>query len=407
MKLLYISQDKYPTYRADVAVLFGKELPKLGMTVDWILQSKIETSVPKLEEANESMIYVGGSCNGDSLVSKLKNHWLSLKTDLMIFSFSKKEKYDFIQVKDKFITAIIGLIAAKLYGSRFIYWMSFPLAEAYLHMYQQKVARFPILYFIRGMLSKFLIYKIIMPMSHHVFVQSEQMKLDVMKEGINGENITPVPMGVDISLIPYSDTQEAQSSAANTNIILYLGTLDRNRHIEFLIQVMDIVKKNKPDAILYLVGKGEHPGDEEFITSEIKKYSLEDSVELTGFLPMDKAWQYVRKADVCVSPFYPTPILNSTSPTKLIEYMAMAKPVVANDHPEQKLVISESQGGLCVPYEAHEFANAIEYILNNADEGLKMGEKGRRYVQCKRSYEVIAKEVMNKYCDLNTRSFSN
>ncbi len=42
-------------------------------------------------------------------------------------------------------------------------------------------------------------------------------------------------------------------------------------------------------------------------------------------------------------------ILRAASPTKLVEYMAMGKAVVANDHPEQKRVIEESGAGYCVP----------------------------------------------------------
>ncbi len=402
MKLLYVSQDKYPVYRVDVAILFGKELPKLGMKVDWILQSKDKIDRPILKKDNGNLVYIGSTYIGDSLISKIKKHWLALKTDLQIFIFAKKNKYDFIQVKDKFLTAIIGLVAAKIYGAKFIYWMSFPIAEAYIHMYRQKTARFPMLYLIRGTLSKFIIYKIIMPMSHHVFVQSEQMKRDVINEGINEQSLTSVPMGVDMNSIPYSNSKEDHIGTDKKKLILYLGALDRNRHIEFLIHVMAIVVKSNPDAILCLVGKGEHPGDEEFIINEAKKFSLIDSVVMTGFLPMDKAWQYVKEADVCVSPFYPTPILNSTSPTKLIEYMAMEKPVVANDHPEQTLVINESQGGLCVSYDAIEFANAINDILKDIKLGKIMGKKGRKYVREKRSYEVIAKNVMNKYHDLLT-----
>ncbi len=400
MKLLYISQDKYPAYRADVAILFGKELPKLGLQVDWILQSKEKLDKGVIKEDNGSITYVGPTNSGDSLWSKISKHWMALKTDLQILTFARKNKYDFIQVKDKFITAFIGLAAAKLYGAKFIYWMSFPIAESYLYMYHENTARFPILYFLRGALSKFLLYKIIMPFSQHVFVQSEKMKLDVIDQGINADKLTPVPMGVDIESIPYAGVTDDQLVESKQNKILYLGTLDRNRHIEFLLEVMAVVVKNKPDAVLYLVGKGEHPGDEEFILDEINKYSLQKSVVMTGFLPMEDAWEYVKNADVCVSPFYPTPILNSTSPTKLVEYMAMAKPVVANDHPEQKLVIEQSGAGICVSYKVNDFAEAIETLLVDQILCEQMGVKGRKYAEAHRNYPVIANEVFNKYNEI-------
>jgi glycosyltransferase involved in cell wall biosynthesis len=120
---------------------------------------------------------------------------------------------------------------------------------------------------------------------------------------------------------------------------------------------------------------------------------LAASVVFVGQLPQRQALQYVREADVCASPFYPTPVLRSTSPTKLVEYLAMAKAVVANDHPEQKRVIEESQAGYCVPYEEKPFADALVKLLQNPELAREMGERGRRYAIEHRSYEVIADSV--------------
>jgi glycosyltransferase involved in cell wall biosynthesis len=111
---------------------------------------------------------------------------------------------------------------------------------------------------------------------------------------------------------------------------------------------------------------------------------------MTGFLPMTEAWGYVRAAEVCVSPFYPTFVLNSTSPTKLIEYMAMGKAVVANDHPEQKQVLRDSAGGLCVPYREKAFADAIVELIRNPQKAAEMGQNGRKYVEQHRTYHTIA-----------------
>ena len=112
-----------------------------------------------------------------------------------------------------------------------------------------------------------------------------------------------------------------------------------------------------------------------------------------SFLKREIAWKYVHKADVCVSPFYPTPILNSTSPTKLVEYMAMGKPVVANDHPEQSNIITESKCGLCVPYEESAFAQAIVDLLSDPKMAHQMGLNGRSYIEKFRTYSTIADHV--------------
>jgi glycosyltransferase involved in cell wall biosynthesis len=110
----------------------------------------------------------------------------------------------------------------------------------------------------------------------------------------------------------------------------------------------------------------------------------------------------VQEADVCVSPFFPTPVLNSTSPTKLIEYLAMGKSVVANDHPEQRLVMAESGGGYCVPYDEQAFADAIVRLLREPQVAQDMGRRGREYVMKHRSYEVVADIVEQRLLTLTS-----
>jgi glycosyltransferase involved in cell wall biosynthesis len=174
---------------------------------------------------------------------------------------------------------------------------------------------------------------------------------------------------------------------------LYLGTLMKVRRLDFLIRVLAKVREEIPDAKLYLVGRGEDPTDEELLVQEARRLGVIDSVVFVGHRPQAEAWRYVYEADVCVSPFYPIPILNSTSPTKLVEYMAAGKAVVANDHPEQRLVIEESGAGYCVPWEETAFARAIVQVLASPEQAKAMGEKGRAYVVQHRTYNVIADSV--------------
>ena len=98
---------------------------------------------------------------------------------------------------------------------------------------------------------------------------------------------------------------------------------------------------------------------------------------------------YVRDANVCVSPIYPSPMFNAASPTKLIEYMAMGKPVVANEHPEQSMVIEQSGAGYCVAWDEDAFAEAIVRLLNAPELATEMGERGRRYVAEHRAYDKL------------------
>jgi glycosyltransferase involved in cell wall biosynthesis len=109
----------------------------------------------------------------------------------------------------------------------------------------------------------------------------------------------------------------------------------------------------------------------------------------------------MRVADICISPFFPTPVLRSTSPTKLVEYMALGMPVIANDHPEQKLVLRQSRAGLCVPWGAKYFARAVRALMSlSAERRTEMGQRGLAWVRENRTYTRIADDVEGKYVSL-------
>jgi glycosyltransferase involved in cell wall biosynthesis len=122
-----------------------------------------------------------------------------------------------------------------------------------------------------------------------------------------------------------------------------------------------------------------------------------------GALPQAQALRYAQEADVCASPFYPTPVLRSTSPTKLVEYMALGKAVVANDHPEQRRVLEESAAGYCVPYDERAFADAVISLLAHPDTSRQMGARGRQYVREHRSYPSIAAALESRLLDIARR----
>ena len=398
LNILFISSDKFPPFRVDVVDLFAKELTSRNHNIDWILKSEKDCDSNYQTTWLNSTVWVGKTDNGSSLLSRLRKHMFSILNDLKLYKLSKQNPYNIIQVKDKFIAALFAIIAKKATKKKFVYWLSFPVPEASLYRFHDKSARYPFLYFIRGNALKFLLYKIICRSADHIFVQSEQMKKDIAAHGIPLKKMTPVPMGVPEENIV--DQKNSHNKTVNPNQVIYLGTLNRSRKMDFVLRAFKLALQKKDHCELIFVGDSEDPGDKEFLIEESKKLGIDHAVSFTGLLARDKALEYVEQSAVCLSPFYPTPVLNSTSPTKLIEYMALQKPVIANDHPEQRLVLKESQGGICVPYEEQAFADAIIYLLDNPDIAENMGRMGREYIIKNRTYRTIADQVEQKYLEI-------
>lgn len=402
LRLLVLSSDTFPPTRVDVSVLFGEELAGRGHRIDWVLQSEADCDRPYVAHWGGGQVWVAPTNHQRSLLARLAKHAAGIWNDARVFSLLRGDRYDAIEVKDKFIAGLFAVLAARLYRKRFVYWLSFPFPEFYLTKARDGLAPYPLLYRIRGHAFGLMLYKFLLPAADHVFVQSEQMRRDIAARGISPAKLTAVPMGIRLD----SRNAHATQSMSRSRIpegepaFMYLGTLGRERRIDFLLRVLARVRAEIPQTKLYLVGKGEQPEDEQFLLQEAGRLGLLASVVFVGQLPQQEALRYVQEADVCVSPFYPTPILNSTSPTKLVEYMSLGKAVVANTHPEQQLLIEESGGGYCVPYDEQAFSDAIVKLLQAPERARAMGERGRRYVLEHRAYGRIADRVERDLLDV-------
>jgi len=401
LRLLIVSSDTFPPTRVDVSVLFGVELAGRGHQIDWILQSEAACARSYVADWAGGQVWVGATDLGGSLFRRIRKHVLGMANDLRLISRLRNTRYDAVEVKDKFLAGAIAAIACRLFRTRFVYWLSYPFPEHYLLRAKDGTARYPRLYVLRGLIFKWLLYRCLLRAARHVFVQSEQMREDIAAEGIPLNKITAVPMGISVeTFAAVSAPERRRLLPENVPCVLYLGSLNKVRRMDFLLRALALVRESLPAVLLYVVGRGDNPEDEIFFKEELARLDMERSVVMVGQLPHSQALQYVVEADVCTSPFYPTPVLRSASPTKLVEYMALGKAVVANDHPEQKRIIEEAGAGLCVPYDERQFAAAIVTLLKDPKTTQIMGERGRRYAIEHRSYRVIADAVEKRMLDI-------
>jgi glycosyltransferase involved in cell wall biosynthesis len=399
MRLLFATIEPCPTFRPDVAALFGKFLPRLGIATDLVAERAPEI---------EGEVCWGG---GDALLVSSRSarpgrYFASVLHYARMLFGADRRRYDAIQVRDMPLIALIGLIAARLKGLPFFYWMSFPAPDGQIMLAWKRglsmgLARFlfPLLW--RGWTYHFILYRVVLPLADHVFVQSERMREDLVAKGIAWRKLTPVVMGVDLERsVPERIAPADDARLAGKRVLVYLGTTARGRQIDILFDVLRLVRGQYPDALLVLVGEAEDEGQERWLRSRAREAGVADAVLFTGWLPIEQGWRYVRAAEVGLAPYPRGSLLDSGSPTKVVEYLALGVPVVANDNPDQQRLLREGGGGLCVPLTPEDFARAICRLLADADLRRTMAAAGRAYVRSARSYEAIARHVAQKYAEL-------
>ncbi len=401
VKMIIFCRESFPTTRVDVDILLGAELAgRLGHELDFVMQAGSTNIRPGPHQWHGRTVWVGPTDDGRGVIRRLRKYLSSVWHDLYVLSGIRRGRYQAIQVRDKFLTGVIAAMVARIRGLRFFYWLSFPIPESRMARAREGNARYPVLTYLRGSLSGHLLYRVILPLSDHVFVQSQQMKEDVCSHGISAGKVTPVPMGVALRDIGgFRSAAGPPPDRPDGDIVLaYLGTLNPQRRLEILVDMLRMVRDRGVAARLVFIGGGDDPQDAERLLHRARELGVSEYVQVTGLLPRDEALRCVRAADVGLSPFFPTPILRSTSPTKLVEYLAVGLPVIANDHPEQRRVLRESRAGLCVPWDARHFARAAVWLARRSEAvRSRMGERGRDWVTENRAYPRIAEAVEQCY----------
>lgn len=117
-------------------------------------------------------------------------------------------------------------------------------------------------------------------------------------------------------------------------LLLHLRVVMQLRQSEMLVRALQKVRLRYPDTRLLYVGEGQLSSDRQAVEEGAFRLGLSNAVTATGFLPMEQAWELVKRADISLPAIAPISVFLVSSPTKLIEYMVMAKCIIANELPE-------------------------------------------------------------------------
>ena len=223
---------------------------------------------------------------------------------------------------------------------------------------------------------------------------------DYAQKGIKRAKMMPFLNGIDITRFENANGEGVREryGLGDSNVVIYLGTMDKLRQLDVLIRAFSKVKENEEDVKLLMVGDGTDRSNLERLAGEL---GIADTIMFTGQVYSHEIPNFIVAADIGVSAVPPLDFYKLSSPIKMFEYMAMGKPVVANEEiPEQKEIIKESGGGILVKFEAESFAEGIIKLLDNPEMAKEMGRRGREWVVKNRSYERLAREVEKRYFEL-------
>jgi glycosyltransferase involved in cell wall biosynthesis len=169
------------------------------------------------------------------------------------------------------------------------------------------------------------------------------------------------------------------------HLLCYLGVMGPQDGVDYALRSLAKLRDElgRTDWHAVFVGAGD---TFDAMVELSRDLGLSDLVDFTGRIPDDDLLRYLSTADVCLSPDPLNPLNDVSTMNKIMEYMAMARPIVSFDLREARV----SAGGAAAYAPANdesEFAKLIARLLDDPEERRRMGEIGRARVGGPLSWE--------------------
>lgn len=182
----------------------------------------------------------------------------------------------------------------------------------------------------------------------------------------------------------------------------YIGVIGKQEGIEYLLDAAKYIKNHDNNVFWGIVGDGPNL---EALKRQAHEMGLNDCIEFTGRVPDLQMLQYLNTADVCVNSDKYNSMNDKSTMNKILEYMALGKPIVQFQLTEGKY--SAQKASLYAKNnDAVDMAQKIIQLLNNPEKRRKMGEYGRNRVVNELSWEHTSRALLDGYEKFFTRQFN-
>lgn len=213
----------------------------------------------------------------------------------------------------------------------------------------------------------------------------------IVSRGADPANVVHIPNGVDLNALARPTEADPPDEDAATTV-LYAGTMGRANGLDLAIDAWEeLVRRGRHDIRLRLVGPG--PERDALRARATSRPELRVSVE--DAVPSDQVPELLASADLCLLMLRPSPVFHwGVSPTKLFEYLAAGKPVVASVTAPDTIVGPAGAGAWVAAGDAAALADAIESLADKPrEELLAMGQRGRAFVESHHGFESLATQL--------------
>lgn len=274
----------------------------------------------------------------------------------------------------------------KLLGVKYIFDFHDANPELYLAKYERKGTLYDILVWFEKM--TFRASDVV------IATNNSYRNIAITRGGLSPENVFVVRNGPDLKTFKAVPPNSALKYGKDY-LVGYVGTMSIQEGLDILLDAAQHIKNlGRRDIHFTCVGGG--PSLPE-LRKMVEDKDLKDTVNFTGRIPDGQLLEILSTADVCVNPDKPCEMNSISTMIKIMEYMALGKPIVQFDMKEGKFsamdasVYADNNSG------AEGFASKIVSLLEDADARKRMGEFGQQRVREELAWEYSVRNLLAAY----------
>lgn len=211
---------------------------------------------------------------------------------------------------------------------------------------------------------------------------------------IDPSKVVVIQNGVNTNKFKSLNTIKVRKQLSLDNNYLYVGYIGSfysYQGLDYIIKSAQKVSKKHPNARYIIVGNGSE-FEKKRLLDLIKELKLENVINIIGPIDNSQVPLYINSFDICLC--YPTQFRSeATSPFKLFEYLACAKPVISSDIKgigeffKDSIVLAKADN-------SSKLAEKIMLLLDSKKLRSNLGRKGREFILTGHSWDNVADRIV-------------
>lgn len=204
----------------------------------------------------------------------------------------------------------------------------------------------------------------------------------IQKRQVPAEKISVVENGVETDQVSPGTAAERSAlrhelSANEKFVVCYVGTMGMAHGLETLLDAAAQLQAQNPAVLFLLIGEGAEK-------ERIKALSQSRGLANIRFLdqqPREKIPAFISASDACAVLLRKTEVFKTVIPTKMLEFMSCARPVILGVDGQARKIVEEAEAGIVIePENSIALVEAIERLAADPDLCQKLGTQGREYI---------------------------